>query len=258
MMTQSMNTMGLTVMVLNHYIFFSFLTSEVWSWCYPLCVQRPSVQFSVATATPSHSRPPCLGSGAVHSLLRCLSQSELHADHSLHSPQPPSTAGANTKIEPLNVNTCTCYCIKKCNETQQELKNACYSYSRFKCIFLIALWNFTAKHFQGNSCATKNNVPLKVSKTCTKLVFLIWSIKRLHQFAFPPPYGLKDPLFLLIWKQRHPVYAQTQMQRKNPSEGDIWQRGDNVWRSALYSTDNFFLNLNLMSVFLYTPLWLKS
>lgn len=31
MMTQSMNTMGLTVMVLNHYIFFSFLTSEVWS-----------------------------------------------------------------------------------------------------------------------------------------------------------------------------------------------------------------------------------
>lgn len=127
-----------------------------------------------------------------------------------------------------------------------------------QCIFLIALWNFTAKHFQGNSCATKNNVPLKVSKTCTKLVFLIWSIKRLHQFAFPPPYGLKDPLFLLIWKQRHPVYAQTQMQRKTPSEGDIWQRGDNVWRSALYSTDNFFLNLNLMSVFLYTPLWLKS
>lgn len=62
-----------------------------WCWCYPLCVQRPPVQLSVATATPSHSRPPCLGSGAVHSLLRCLSQSELHTDHSLHSPQPPST-----------------------------------------------------------------------------------------------------------------------------------------------------------------------
>lgn len=64
----------------------------------PLWVQRPPVQLSVATATPSHSRPPCLGSGEVHSLLRCLSQSELHADHSLQSPQPPSTGGSHTNV----------------------------------------------------------------------------------------------------------------------------------------------------------------
>lgn len=58
---------------------------------YALCVHRPPVQLSVASATPSHSRPPCLGSGAVHSLLRCLSQSELHTDHLLQSLQLPST-----------------------------------------------------------------------------------------------------------------------------------------------------------------------
>lgn len=59
--------------------------------CYPLCVHRPPVQLSVASATPSHRRPPCLGSGAVHSLLRCLSHSGVHADHSPHSLQLPST-----------------------------------------------------------------------------------------------------------------------------------------------------------------------
>lgn len=59
--------------------------------CYSLWVHRPPVQLSVASATPSQRRPPCLGSGAVHSLLRCLSQSDVHADHSLHSLQPPST-----------------------------------------------------------------------------------------------------------------------------------------------------------------------
>lgn len=58
---------------------------------YPLCVHRPPVQLSVASATPSHRRPPCLGSGAVHSLLRCLSHSGVHADHSPHSLQLPST-----------------------------------------------------------------------------------------------------------------------------------------------------------------------
>lgn len=53
------------------------------------------MQLSVASATPSHSRPPCLGSGAVHSRPRCRSQSELQEDHSLHSPQPPSTEGSD-------------------------------------------------------------------------------------------------------------------------------------------------------------------
>lgn len=65
--------------------------------CYPLCVHRPPVQLSVASATPSQRRPPCLGSGAVHSLLRCLSQSDVHADHSLHSLQLPSTDGNSHK-----------------------------------------------------------------------------------------------------------------------------------------------------------------
>lgn len=59
--------------------------------CCSLCVHRPPVQLSVASAAPSHSRPPCLGSGAVHSLPRCLSHSSLHTVHSLHWPQPPST-----------------------------------------------------------------------------------------------------------------------------------------------------------------------
>lgn len=66
---------------------------------YPLCVHRPPVQLSVASATPSHSRPPCLGSGAVHSRLRCLSQSGLHVDHSLHSLQLPSTVGIRYKCK---------------------------------------------------------------------------------------------------------------------------------------------------------------
>lgn len=65
--------------------------------CYSLCVHRPPVQLSAASATPSHRRPPCLGSGAVHSLLRCLSQSDVHADHSLHSLQLPSTDGNSHK-----------------------------------------------------------------------------------------------------------------------------------------------------------------
>ncbi len=101
-MTESLNTTGLTVMM----IFFSLLIG--WERCYPLCVQRPPVQLSVARATPSHSRPPCLGSGAVHSLLRCLSQSELHTDHSLHSPQLPSTEGVRHKYKCLRMQRCTC------------------------------------------------------------------------------------------------------------------------------------------------------
>ncbi|TNN60065.1 hypothetical protein EYF80_029734 [Liparis tanakae] len=72
----------------------------------PTPPQRPPVQLSVASATPSHSRPSCLGSGAVHSRPRCLSQSELHADHSLHSPQPPSTEGGERKC--LRRRGCTC------------------------------------------------------------------------------------------------------------------------------------------------------
>jgi len=94
-MTQTVNTMQLTAVMLK-YPFAHFLTCEQKSRCYPLCVQRAPVQFSAATATPSHRRPPCLGSGAVQSLLRCLSQAELHTDHSLQSPQPPSTKGSNT------------------------------------------------------------------------------------------------------------------------------------------------------------------
>lgn len=82
-MTQSLNSTGLTVMMLMLFLLYND--------GYPLCVHRPPVQLSVASATPSHSRPPCLGSGAVQSLLRCLSQSELHTDHWPHSLQPPST-----------------------------------------------------------------------------------------------------------------------------------------------------------------------
>lgn len=52
----------------------------------------PPVQFSVAWPAPSQSLPPCLGAGAEHSRLRCLSHSGLQAVHSLHSPQLPSTA----------------------------------------------------------------------------------------------------------------------------------------------------------------------
>lgn len=95
-MTQSLNTMGLTVMMLNLFFFF-------FNDCYPLWVHRPPVQLSVARATPSHSRPPCLGSGAVHSLPRCLSQSELHTDHSPHSLQPPSTEGIRYKYKSLRI-----------------------------------------------------------------------------------------------------------------------------------------------------------
>lgn len=105
-MTQSLNTMGLTVMMLNYL----FLIVNQWRGmgCYPLCVQRPPVQLPVARATPSHSRPPCLGSGAVHSLPRCLSQSELHTDHSVHSPQLPSTEGNRYKYRCLRSQGCTC------------------------------------------------------------------------------------------------------------------------------------------------------
>lgn len=90
------NLIALMLMSIFIYFYFPFTVSgdQEGDWRYPLCVQKPPVQLSVATATPSHSRPPCLGSGAVHSLLRCLSQSELHTDHSLHSSQPPSTEGS--------------------------------------------------------------------------------------------------------------------------------------------------------------------
>lgn len=58
---------------------------------YAPCMQRSPVQLSVSRAAPSHNLPPCLGSGSVHSLVRCLSHSELHTDHRVHSAQPPST-----------------------------------------------------------------------------------------------------------------------------------------------------------------------
>lgn len=48
-----------------------------------------------------------------------------------------------------------------------------------------------------------------------------------------------------------PVYVQTMMRRKNPSEGGTWQNGDNAWRSALPSPDNSFF-FNLMRIFLFS------
>lgn len=87
-----------TLTVTTANLFFFFCAFFVRIACDSLCVHRPPVQFSAASAAPSHSRPPCLGSGAVHSLPRCLSHSTLHADHSLHSLQPPSTADTHGRL----------------------------------------------------------------------------------------------------------------------------------------------------------------
>ena len=141
-------------------VFLIVNRGERW-WCYPLCVQRPPVQLSVASAPPSHSRPPCLGSGAVHSLLRCLSQPELHIDHSLHSPQLPSTEGSDKKTNVYEWNKFVCSSSHITLECMSHLP--IYPQPHFyknmenlkhKMIHPIGLWN-CGEHCQGKLCTIR-------------------------------------------------------------------------------------------------------
>lgn len=67
-----------------------------------LCGHCSLVQLRDWRSSPWHSLPPVPGEGWVHSLLLHIEQSAPHADHLLHSLQPPSTADTHEKLKKTN------------------------------------------------------------------------------------------------------------------------------------------------------------
>lgn len=70
----------------------------MWGVVHSLCGHCSLVQLRDWRSSPWQSLPPVPGEGWVHSLLLHMEQSAAHADHLLHSLQPPSTADTRTKI----------------------------------------------------------------------------------------------------------------------------------------------------------------
>lgn len=73
------------------------LACGAWVVVHSLCGHCSLVQLRDWRSSPWQSLPPVPGEGWVHSLLLHIEQSAPHADHLLHSLQPPSTRKNNIK-----------------------------------------------------------------------------------------------------------------------------------------------------------------
>lgn len=100
-----MYTKVVKIIVYFYYCIFSIATlswtadslvCSMWVGVLSLCGHCSLVQLRDWRSSPWQSFPPVPGEGWVHSLLLHIEQSAPHADHLLHSLQPPSTADTHT------------------------------------------------------------------------------------------------------------------------------------------------------------------
>lgn len=87
----------------------------MWVVVHSLCGHCSLVQLRDWRSSPWQSLPPVPGEGWVHSLLLHIEQSAPHADHLLHSLQPPSTAKTHSIKTWASTNTHTHTAAKNSN-----------------------------------------------------------------------------------------------------------------------------------------------